>query len=282
MNEFGSLESAKAQHPEFFKPGNVTEALLDSEPWYVYCGDAEKCFDDEVESELYEEAEVQAKCHLYNHFSKDNPAVRVSAEGARRMYQFAESEFRYVVVGVPKSGVTVTVSPAPVADGPESIIPVPSAQASAAAPKISPSPPNPTLEAEVSAKRSALGVVDAHKVAENSPVDDEARLKAYRKRLAENPNDYHVRMRMARLFARQGNPRRACRNYADAVRIIANDPYSSQDEKSSAIKEVADFEAASGFGGAALKHFRLLQKIGTPECSIYATGRISRLIIELL
>ena len=107
-NEFGTLEEAKAAHPEYFKPGVALTAMRRGEPWYVCCGKAERCFAQETDVDLYDEAEIQAKCHLHGYFSGTNRGAVVSASGTRRMYQWGDGKSCYVVIGGPRSGISVS------------------------------------------------------------------------------------------------------------------------------------------------------------------------------
>ena len=160
LGEFGEFQSARQSHPEFFRPGVVEDARLGDESWYVYCGEAEKCFNEEQDSELYEEAEVQAKLNFYSYFQKKekNPAVKVGVATGRKLYQFTEGKMYYVVLGVPKSGVSVSVpvaKPAPpvsVQKKPISQPSIPAAQAVASPAKQTEKPqtPHPTAPTVVS------------------------------------------------------------------------------------------------------------------------------------
>ena len=286
MGEFGEFQSVRQVHPEFFKPGVVEDALLGDVPWYVYCGEAEKCFNEEQDSELYEEAEVQAKLNFYSFFQNKakNPAVKVEVSTARKLYQFVDGKMYYVVLGVPKSGVTVS---APVAKPTPPVIvnnvvksqpiqqpvstPVRAAD-NILKPQLQPSP----------VATSAVGVpvadapVDAKKTED---MDDAEKLKILRARLATNPGDFRVRIRMARIFDAQKNERRALRNYADAARLLVLDKNVSIDEKIDTLHEIAAYEEGHGAGALALKHYRVLQRMGGNGASI-ATGRISRLLLQ--
>lgn len=261
-DEFGKLDSVMADHPDFFKPG-VREALLGDEPWYVYTGEAEKCFDEETESELFEEAEVQAKMSFFEHFCEINESkdIKVDVTQARTMYKTVSGNMRYAVLGVPKKNVTVS-----------KLAPVPTASASVGTDEANaaPVPEKPAPATDAPAKADA-------------PADKSARdksLEVLRRRIKENPNNFNARIRMARIFAKEGNVKRALRNYADGAKMMVRDVLTSDEIKAPALKEIAEYEEANGAGALALKHYRVLQRMRDREHSAYATGKISQLLLR--
>lgn len=286
-DEFGPLAEAKVRHPEFFEAGAVLEASLGNDIWYVYCGDAEKCFSEETDSELYQEAEIQAKTNFLEYFVRQEKtkSVSVSVSGARRMYELAADNMRYVVMGAPKASVRVAISqvvPAPdvpvtaVKDVPKESKPLPIANVPAQGD--CPVDGGMSTESEKPALRVAPPTDKPSD--ENEEMGDEEKLNILRARLERRPDDFNVRMRMARIFARQGKPKRAVRNYADAVRMMVVDVYTDRDEMASAVCEAAEFEERNGAGALALKHFRVLQRIGNQQQIAKATGRISFLLLH--
>ena len=289
-DEFGPLSEAKAKYPEFFEAGAVLESSLGNATWYVYCGDAEKCFSEETDSELFQEAEIQAKTNFYEYFVKreKTTSVNVTVNGARRMYEFADGAMRYVVMGAPKAAVQVSVPQAM----PVPVKPAPTARTTMAESTPLPiggvSAPESTPVAdkvEAEPKESSETIETSQPAPVNSPegnreIDDEEKLNVLRARLEKKPGDFNVRMRMARIFARQGKPKRAVRNYADAVRIMVADDDTGREEKADAVCEVAEFEEKNNAEALALKHFRVLQRIGNQQQSAKATGRISLLLLH--
>ena len=311
LGEFGEFNSVRQSHPEFFRPGVVEDARLGDEPWYVYCGEAEKCFNEEQDSELYEEAEVQAKLNFYSYFQKKekNPAVKVGVATARKLYQFTEGKMYYVVLGVPKSGVSVSVpvaKPAPpvtVQKKPASQPSLPAAQVvvSPAKETEKPQTPHPAVPAVVSkptvtpvsppvtsdaVPAVGIAVSAAGQPAAEAPADvkqpdeigDAEKLKILRARLVKNPGDFHTRIRIAKIFDSQGNEKRALRNYSDAARLLVLAKDAAVDEKIDVLSEIASYEEGHGAGALALKHYRALQRMGGKGAAI-ATGRISRLLL---
>ncbi len=268
LGEFGEFQAARQSHPEFFRPGVVEDARLGDEPWYVYCGEAEKCFDEEQASELYEEAEVQAKLNFYSYFQKreKNPAVKVGVVAARKLYQFTEGNMYYVVLGVPKSGVSVSVpvaNPAP----PVIVQTKPISQ-----------PSLPLAQAVVSPVGQPAAESPSN-VKQPNEIGDAEKLKILRARLVKNPGDFHTRIRMAKIFDSQGNERRALRNFSDAARLLVQAKDVPVSEKIDVLNEIASYEESHGAGALALKHYRALQRMGGKGAAI-ATSRISRLLLH--
>lgn len=285
-DEFGPCAEAKSKHHEFFKPGAVIETLLGSEPWYVYCGDAEKCFSEETDSELFQEAEVQAKSNFYEHFVKltQDRGVKVTVQRARRMYQCADGKMRYVVMGVPKSGVAVSAQSqkpvAPTCPRSDPIVktnkeqsPCLPASASYISSEKVPDDKPVTPAAEKVEEKNKDGTTD-------TAMSEEEKLNVLRARLERRPGDFHTRIRMARIFKSQGKTTRALRNYYDAARLIILDEYTSAEDKVDDLREVAEFEESVGAGSFALKHYRAIQRFRIPEHAKYATQRISDLLLH--
>lgn len=315
LGEFGEFNSIRQSHPEFFRPGVVEDAHLGDEPWYVYCGEAEKCFNEEQDSELYEEAEVQAKLNFYSYFQEKekNPSVKVGVATARKLYQFAEGKMYYVVLGVPKSGVSVSVpvakSAPPVTvtvqnrSTPQPSLSLSHAAVSTVEKSVKTQTPHSTAQTVVSEQTctpvsqpvtSGGGTVAADSVvsavdqpvaeapageAQPDEISDAEKLKILRARLAKNPGDFHTRIRMAKIFDLQGNKKRALRNYSDAARLLVQAKDIPVGEKVDALSEIASYEEIHGAGALALKHYRVLQRMGGKGAAI-ATSRISRLLLR--
>ena len=282
-DEFGDLASAKLAHPEFFKPGSVLEASLNGTTWYVYCGDAERCFKDETEEELYQEAEVQAKALFWEFFAKADKSTKVSVSGSRRMYQIADGAMRYVVMGVPKENVIVTKSPVMVAPAAsQSVDNANPAESAPIAVKSENCPvncirQNQQDEKSVERKLTEPKIADAE---ESGALEDNEKLTVLRARLEKNPQDFHCRIRMARIFANQGKTSRALNNYVDAVHLMALDDCVDEEVSADVLREVAEFEEQNGSNAMALKHYRALQKSGISEHVAFATDRISKLLLH--
>ena len=309
-NEFGNLAEVRAKHPEFFKPGVVTTAPLNQEDWYVYCGDAEKCLSSETDDELYEEAQVQAKMNFFNHFAKKDPGVKVEVSGARRLYQWSDNEMRFVVMGVPVKRVVVTPgAPAatPVEHKATEVKTQEPRSASAEkqlesslhqqtvsqevnAPKTNPEAPNTNLDtesknatAEVKAVNIPLKeqVVTQNAEAPQEEMTDDEKLVILRQRLDAHPGDFRLRMRMAKIFARQGRTRRAFNNYSDAARLLISDNNVADIDKAADLLEIAQYEEFVREYSLALKHYRIALRLGDKSVSKKANSRISDLLLRL-
>lgn len=307
-NEFGNLGDVRAKHPEFFKPGVVTVAQLNQKEWYVYCGDAEKCLSEETDDELYEEAQVQAKMNFFNHFAKEDPGVKVEVSGARRLYQCADKEMRFVVMGVPVGNVVVKpsapttpvqekkVAEAVALDTPEAMKQNKAVQScqtdggelngllpeSGAGDK----KPEGKLENPKTIAKVECGAPKEQKMprpsvqAVQEETTDEEKLVILRQRLEVHPEDYRLRMRMARIFARQGRVRRAFNNYRDAAGLLINDGTVANVDKAAELLEIAQYEELAQEYSLALKHYRIALRLGDKEISKKANRRISDLLLR--
>lgn len=302
-NEFGDLDDVRVKHPEFFKPGVVTVAQLGQEDWYVYCGDAEKCLKSELDDELYDEAQVQAKMNFFNHFARKDPSVKVDVTGARRMYQYADNEFRLVVMGVPVKGVAVRHDLPKAANVEDKKDPALELNAltneKAQFPKAEESVPetkNAVEKVKVIAPQADGAVVKAVEKEEppcekgldqkinvhgmQEEVTDDEKLDILRKRITANPNDYRTRLKMARIFARQGKVRRAFNNYNDAARTLISDASVLDADKCEDLIEIAHYEEFAKEYAFALKHYRMALKIGDRDQIRKANDRISFLLLK--
>ena len=304
-DEFGCLGDVRAKHPDFFKPGVVSIAKLNQEDWYVYCGDAEKCLDSETDDELYEEAQVQAKMNFFNYFAKKDPAVKVDVVGARIMYRCADKELRLVVMGVPAKGVTVRPGAPKAAAGVEvEAAGPPEPNASVNQNKAILKEGNAPSEADGSVAKAETPVVKAdgsvskgEECARNpekndsgrqetpqcsqDDISDDEKLDILRERIMANPGDYRIRARMARIFARQGKVRRALNNYNDAIRLLIANPGVPDYDRAVVIMETAQYEEAqAGEYALALKHYRMVLRMGGAELAKKANDRISFLLLR--
>lgn len=305
LNEFGGIEEARSRYAEMFIPGVVEEVLLGGVPWCSWCGAAERCFKDEKDSELYEEAEVQSKLNLYEYFKKreKDPDVKVSIAGGRKLYQFRDGNDYLVVMGVPKSGLTITrspqregvpltkVSPAP-AEMPPSEKKIASDKQSV--PLCEPSAANEEktsmpVKADAAVSKP-VSVAEEEKLAkagetprsaDQETVSDEEKLVILRKRLEKNPGDFNVRIRMAHIYDRQGNPRRAMRNYMDAVRMVMLDMGASAETQAEILKEVAWYAERNGEYAIALKYYRALLRTGVKEHAQFASSHVSQMLLKV-
>ena len=271
-NEFGELDSAKSKHPEFFRPGAVVKATLNGEEWYVYCGDAEKCFKEEEDSELYEEAEVQAKMNFFNHFAKKDPEVKVEVKGALKMYSCADASLRLVVMGVPVKNVIVTPGVKRSEKEEEvKVVAVVAPQKEVASPKpIEPAKETSGVESVPVEKSAAV---------EGCAPEDEI-LNILRQRLEKNPKDFHLHIRIARIYVRRGSVKEALNEYSATVRLMDFDSMRFDEKMIEDLFEVAKFEDENGEGAKALKHYRILLKMGDSDISKYANARISYLLLH--
>jgi len=272
-NEFGDCAAARAAHPDFFRPGVVTIAALNGEDWYVYCGDAEKCFKEESDSELYEEAAVQAKMNLFNYFAKDNPGVRVEVSFARKMYQYPDGAFRCVVMGAKRSDVKVTsggdMSKSTNGDAGKDV-------------PLCVDAPRAKMESvkKGTSVEERENATDGQKIPDAMTLDE--KIVILLSRIEKNPEDFHTHIRLARLFVKQGKQDRALRHYGQAAAIMLPNATALLPDDVDDLLESAKYEESHGELARALKHYRaVLRTGGNPDAVRYANGRVSTLLLRL-
>lgn len=110
MNELGPIDVAQKKYPAVFIPGNVLRYTVSGEIGYVYNGEAEKFFDghfSEKDSELYREAELDAKKNLYAYLVKGNACKEVVVAESRKLYQYPDGRMRRVVCFVSQKSIII-------------------------------------------------------------------------------------------------------------------------------------------------------------------------------
>jgi len=290
LNDWGDIVEIKETHPDYFRPGAVLKVEHLGEDWYVYCGEAEKCFKDETDSELYEEAVVQAKMYLFGYFSKDDPRVKVEVVGARRLYQFQDGNFRCVVMGVLAKDVKIISGEKRLQDndatkGQDSIYDASYKEEMAPANRIA-QPMSTNLQKGMPPKqekcgdKGAIEVDGSKKTSVEDKISEYEKLDLLRARLEANPKDYHTRIRMGRIFAAQGKVKRALNNYNDAARLMIFDDCAPDGDKVDDLFEIAKYEDANFEYSRALKHYRALLRMRDKDKAKYANARISALLLK--
>lgn len=243
INDLGALEIAKKNHPAIFISENVLEYTVSGVVGYIYNGEAEKCFSGDVaekDSELYQEAELNAKKNLLAFLSKGESEVEVRISRGRKLYQFAEGNIRRVVCFVDKKDVSVSiVKPEPTNDDKHSEIPGNFNVVTNAI-------PNPqTIESEKI-------------IPESSASDNRNPIEKCLRELEQNPCDCTIMSRLAKLYVRQGDLLAAKRMYSDIVKIVVKNEQIDKDFGSELLLEAGKFERRYGDANTAVKYYRLL------------------------
>ena len=112
-NDFGAFEDAKKTFPQYFERNAVGEAkTLNGDEVYYYNGTAEQFFhgsDAEPDSDLWREAEIDAKSKLFHFFKKKDKTVEVTVEikTPRLAYRWKEGDFYRALYVVDKSNLMI-------------------------------------------------------------------------------------------------------------------------------------------------------------------------------
>ena len=232
LDDLGTLEKAREEHPAIFVPGNVLEYTIGNEIGYVYNGEAEKCFEGELaesDAELFQEASLDAKKNLYDFLTKDDKSLEVQMSGVRKLYEFAEAKMRRVVLFVGKDKVSVTA--------------------------------RPKRKLELSDSTAATPVQTDGKAVENDGARD--MLPIYLDAIAKSPTDCISMSRAAKLYARRNDIQAAKKMYSRVVRQVVADEHMDKEFAAGLLSEAARFEAANGDGDCALKYYRLIIQCDT-------------------
>lgn len=267
INELGDLNAARKNHPAIFVPGNVLEYSVGGELGYVFNGEAERCFDGEMaenDSELYQEAVLDAKASLLKFLKKDSDTDSVRLSGVTKLYEYPDGEMRRVVLYVAKKNVFR------------------SAQQSGCSPQGGMAKSGDAggveggrIEAETTARKpvetvdssatSKTNVNETMMLPEVSGTVDESgsatantnRIAMYLKQIEDNPNDCIAMSKAAKLYARQGDLGKAKGLYAKIVNCVIADEKMDKWFASGLMMEAARFEKGTGDVNLALKYYRL-------------------------
>ena len=194
----------------------------------------------EKDSELYQEAELNAKKNLLAFLSKGKSEVEVRISRGRKLYQFAEGNIRRVVCFVDKKDVSVSV--------------------------VKPEPMNGDKHSEVSGNFNMVTNTIANlKANENEQARQHSTVTASMdsiekclRTLEQNPCDCTIMSRLAKLYVRQGDLLAAKRMYSDIVKIVVNNEHIDKDFGAELLLEAGKFERRYGDANTALKYYRLL------------------------
>lgn len=103
LNDLGTLDQARAEHPAVFVPGNVLAYTIAGVQGYVFNGEAERCFTGtlaESDADLYREAVLDAKKNLRNYLAKRTPSSAYQLSAVRKLYEYTDGKMRRVVLFV--------------------------------------------------------------------------------------------------------------------------------------------------------------------------------------
>ena len=248
LNELGSLEDAKRKHPAVFVPGNVMEYVISEEEGYVYSGESEKCFSgsmSEKDSELYQEAELEAKKNLLTFFSDRKPGYEAIIRGGRKIYEYPDGNMRRVVFFVKKDSVIFQKIP--------STLSVKKNESTTTVDK-------GTFEKVASEIVRSNVVTTVDKAVCSNKIDAVKKdpLTICLEKIKKDPADCVAMSRAAKIYVRQGDMLRAGRMYGLIVKCVINDEKIDKDFGADLLLEAARFEKKNGDVNVALKYYRLV------------------------
>lgn len=246
LNDLGSLSEAKKTHPSIFVPGNVLQYTVSGVKGYVYNGESEKCFTGDMaekDSELYQEAVLDAKRNLITFLCKQNPNAEITIRGAEKIYQYPEENMRRVVCFVKEDMVLIKARSAKrITEASEEL-------------KVS------IINTNQPTQKVVKELVK-EPIKDNNPIpkmsSDESPLDSCLKEIAKNPSDCIYRSRAAKMYIRQGDLASASRMYAEVVGQVVSNERIDKEFGADLLIEAAKFERRYGDINTALKYYRLL------------------------
>ena len=223
LNELGAFDDARAKNPAIFVPGNVLEYAIEGVSGYVFNGEAEQCFSGnmaESDSELYQEAVLDAKSNLRKYLAKRTKSDAFQLSAVRKLYEYPDGKMRRVVLFVAKESV--------------SALPAQSASASSK---------------QVAVRPNRAVSVSNEKAREAQKTEC---------RTGANETDCIAMSKAAKTYARQGNISEARVLYERIVKVVLTDEKMDKEFASGLLVEAARFERDRGDLNRALKYYRLL------------------------
>lgn len=246
LNDLGTISEAKKTHPAIFIPGNVLKYTVSGVKGYVYNGESEKCFSGDMaekDSELYQEAVLDAKRNLIVFLCKQNPNAEISIQGAVKLYEYPEENMRRVVCFVKEDMVSIKGKSAKGITEASKELKVSIVNTNKPAQKVV-----KELVKEPIKGKSQLPKMSG----DRSPLDSCLR------EIAKNPSDCTCRSRAAKIYIRQGDLARASRMYAEVVGQVVSNEHIDKEFGADLLIEAAKFERRYGDINTALKYYRLL------------------------
>lgn len=285
FEDLGPIETARRDHPNIFVPEEVNVVDINSVSHYVFSGQAEKCFPEETDSELREEAVMSAKNVFYAHLSGEKEGVKISMSGCKPLYRLHDGNVFTMIMCVPRDKVLITTektaatethAPAVVLERkPELTASVPTPESNGPAEKAeliaevqAPATEKPDPAAEQPGSSSAAvqtpAVENQPATQEEAHVDIDLRIAKLRERLDANPADWRVRRRLAKLFVDKGNKVKAAKFYDTAVRDALKDKDILEEERIEIVYETARACEAGSQTNLAIKYYRMLLHMNVP------------------
>ena len=265
-DDLGPIDAARSAWPDAFVPGKVASIDRAGEALFAFAGEADVFFPGESESNLREEAVLDAKANFFAAMTDGDRSRSVRLSGMRVAYHWREGDKLLVLCVAPRGSVTVSPpAPAPVAPAPASGAAVAPTTAPTVAPALVPPASRP-----------------AHGKPSLGPTPLEDRIRSLRKRLADNPDDPLSRLELSRIFVQTGETGRAVRHYEALARKLTEKPDVMTDhEAAAAMVEAAEYAKSVGNEAKALKFYRVGWRRHDPELQQRITTAISLLLLHV-
>ena len=246
LNDLGSLDDARKNHPAIFVSGNVLEYTINKVNGYVYNGDAKQMFEGSGrngDAQLYRKAELDAKANLCKFLTKNDTTLSVQMSGSRKLYEFVEGKMRRVVLFVAKQDVSVIKKEVEIC------------QRRADDDKTSVTTPlTPIAQCNDAITNSVAQKKDPETVA----VVAKDRLAECLERIAKDPTDCIAMSMAAEIYSSRGATSDARNLYAKVVDRVVADEGMDKEFAASLLLAAAKFEQKAGNGELALKYYRLI------------------------
>ena len=265
LNELGALDTARAKYTSLFVPGNVIEYTITGSSGYVFNGEAEQCFTGDMaesESELYQEAVLNAKNNLRKYLVEHKKVDAFQLSAVKKLYEYPEGKMRRVVLFVAKDAISACTEPT-VAIATNKVL-------------ISKGTSNPARKSEMSSMGPTNGVISSSKTVTSDAntkscvtrteqsYDDAAsrvdKIAIYLKQMKDDPNDCIVLSKVAKIYARQGRLADASILYSRIVKIVLSEEKMDKMFAAGLLMEAARFERNNGNVDHALKYYRLFNR----------------------
>lgn len=257
--DLGPIDKVRQSHPCIFVPNEVNKVKIGNDENYVFSGQAEKDFDDETDSELWQEATLAAKNTFYQWMTKGDGRKEVSMSGCAPIYRDKNGKVYNMIMSVPCANVRITS-------------------------KISSASGN--VGSDI-ARAVGLGVNTNAVVAEvesdddidvNSSLDRDA-LRSF---VAEHPNDWRKRRQLAELYFSEGNLARGFRHFQEVLRTARQDGTATKKELALMTYKQAVRSDEMNKENLAIKYYRqVLHLDATDEMRSHANERISQLLLKV-
>jgi len=268
LNELGALDAARAKNPAIFVPGNVIEYVITGVSGYVFNGEAEQCFTGnmaESDSELYQEAVLDAKNNLRKYLVKHMKAEAFQLSAVKKLYEYSDGKLRRVVLFVAKEGVSACSVQA-VAMAGDKTNEVSASEGNMTPTRKSVTPSMDSSNMAIPTSTNVASVVTTTSCVKRSERSYESvtsrvdKISMYLKQIKENPDDCIAMSKVAKIYARQGMLSDASMLYGRIVKVVLANEKMDKMFAAGLLMEAARFERNSGNVDYAFKYYRLFNR----------------------